>query len=553
MQKLSHRRYTLGNGSFARTGVAYGTFGQLSLSGQPRIERIGGKDMVLVEEATTNLLTDNQASVETDLTGFSPNAAATIYRDTITAYHGTACLKIVTNGVTGYEGATFTMAATPLQTYTFSVWLKGAGVASVWINERSSGGSVGSTITPDITLTSNWTRYTVTRTFGDTGIYLRIYIVGVTTPAAITFYADCLQLEAKPYATTWTLPSASRASETLTLPVIGTNLLTDNQASVETDMTTFSSNNSAILTRDTAEFCNGIASLKAVTPGNVPAEGFFISQVPVTPSNSYTFSVWLKGSGTVYIRLSDRNSITGLIGTTDSAAITLSSAWTRYSVTRTFASNGDVARLYVLTYSTVQAITFWADCLQLERGPAPSTWVLPSASKLPLGLPVYQGTVEGIVEVNDALKYAAGIPRIFTITRTGWTTTSLICYQTSSTFYIVSYDDAATYTSNGFPAPANGIYYYKVWWETTSAKVEFWNLATRTKTGEASIVSRKTTTAFYDFYLGGRYDGTRMGNTRFGRHKISNIAITADPDFTNLMPQDSNTVAIFNPSNANLT
>jgi hypothetical protein len=44
--------------------------------------RSGGPSAILIEEATTNLLTSNQSSLETDITGWQPRANCTISRST---------------------------------------------------------------------------------------------------------------------------------------------------------------------------------------------------------------------------------------------------------------------------------------------------------------------------------------------------------------------------------------------------------------------------------------------------------------------------------------
>ncbi|NPV90063.1 MAG: hypothetical protein HPY50_04715 [Firmicutes bacterium] len=150
------------------------------------------------------------------------------------------------------------------------------------------------------------------------------------------------------------------------------NLLTNNQASIETDTTGFTLIGSPTLTRDTNEHWHGSASLKVVTPGSVSAEGFYTVGVAASANTVYACSVYLKGSGIARIIFRDvtNNVIQNLYN------ITLTSTWTRYDLTLT---TGALAvtdlRLGIVTNST-QAINFYADGLQIEEGAEVTDWTL---------------------------------------------------------------------------------------------------------------------------------------------------------------------------------
>jgi len=141
--------------------------------------------------------------------------------------------------------------------------------------------------------------------------------------------------------------------------IASTNYLTDNQNSVETDLTGFTSKLSATLSRDTSEYRFGTASLKIITPGNVTEEGVVLSGATVTPSTSYTAEVWVKGTGTVKLALQEQTSTGTVVGTT-TKSITLTSIWTRYEIARTFGTTG-VSAVVLLYTATTQGITFYAD------------------------------------------------------------------------------------------------------------------------------------------------------------------------------------------------
>jgi len=70
----------------------------------PRYNAFSGDTGVLVENSTTNYLSENQADVELGTDGFSAYNGATISQDATTAWHGSNSLKIVTPGSVDREG-----------------------------------------------------------------------------------------------------------------------------------------------------------------------------------------------------------------------------------------------------------------------------------------------------------------------------------------------------------------------------------------------------------------------------------------------------------------
>ena len=78
------------NPTFARASTAFQQNGVSVANGVPRYEQGRFAQAIMTEEGTTNLLTANQASVETDLTGFAALVGA-LARDTTRAWHGAAC------------------------------------------------------------------------------------------------------------------------------------------------------------------------------------------------------------------------------------------------------------------------------------------------------------------------------------------------------------------------------------------------------------------------------------------------------------------------------
>jgi len=101
--------------------------------------------------------------------------------------------------------------------------------------------------------------------------------------------------------------------------------------------------------------------------------GFGHASVTATTGQSYTFSVYLKGSGQVQLFISERDSSDNWLAETRSATITLSNSWVRYTVSGTNSSGAKI-RVGVLT-AVGQAVTFYATAPQLEQKPYATTFV----------------------------------------------------------------------------------------------------------------------------------------------------------------------------------
>ncbi|RKO63663.1 distal tail protein Dit [Caldibacillus debilis] len=202
--------------SFSRSSVAYLSDGTQVSANQPRFEQGG----VLVEEGTVNLLTANQASVETDLSGIVANypSDVTITRDTTVSWHGNASAKISCSTSTNYRGIRIgPFSLTSGKTYTFSAYVRGLnGGEKIRLAVARTGPWLSYTST--ITLTTNFQRVTLTWACDTTGShYLEIGQFENTAP--ITFYYDGGQVEEKPYATSFV--DGTRQSDRITLPADG--------------------------------------------------------------------------------------------------------------------------------------------------------------------------------------------------------------------------------------------------------------------------------------------------------------------------------------------
>ena len=203
-----------------RTSGAYESDGTLVGPNIPRYETGVFGTAIQVEEGTTNMLTANQSSVETDLVGFTATTGATIGQEFTYAHVGITGLVIVTQGQTVEEGVSLTfVAAAPATTYTFSVYILGSGRVKLNIEEQDGVG-VFITDTDSAEIVASWdefTRYSLTIT--TTGTTARLVPKILTSVQMfVQIYADAFQVEAKAYATSWHLGGASRGNELLKFP-----------------------------------------------------------------------------------------------------------------------------------------------------------------------------------------------------------------------------------------------------------------------------------------------------------------------------------------------
>jgi len=246
LELLLESLYSPASPTFTRASIAYVSAVQVA-AGSPRYKAGKFDQGILIESGVTNLLSANQSSVETDTTGFAAFAGGAISRDTAEDWHGTASLKTITPGSVVNEGfRTSSIGVTASQDYTASVYLKGSGTVRLNLQELDSGDvHIGATSAEDITLLSYWQRFTVTRLFGATGVKARIRVFTVGT-AAITFYADGLQLEQREFYTSWQIGDTARVDEALYIPNLGVSNLQEgtidvwlnvNEASKKTSVT----------------------------------------------------------------------------------------------------------------------------------------------------------------------------------------------------------------------------------------------------------------------------------------------------------------------------
>ncbi len=220
------------NPTFTRNSIAYTSDGEQVAANTPRFEPGKFGKAVMVEEGTTNLVSnplakDNLAGIAT---GFFGGSAGTVERSTalpsgcpwatgvkttVTVAGDANLIFKQTDGVKDTTGIPVTAGAT----YTYSIWLYIPSNSSITrlalrpIEWNSSGGVVRDNYLTVFTTKGVWQRVTATWTLQSTTAKVTLR---VCTTGTGEFYATACMLEQKPYATTFT--DGTRAAENCTIP-----------------------------------------------------------------------------------------------------------------------------------------------------------------------------------------------------------------------------------------------------------------------------------------------------------------------------------------------
>lgn len=187
----------------------------------------------------------------------------------------------------------------------------------------------------------------------------------------------------------------------LVLEGVGSNLLTANQSSVETDTTGFAGSgtyvsNTSTLARSSTQKFAGDYSLSVITPGTSASEGVILSAVVGNTANTaHTFSGRIYASAGQQYQIYLIDSTNGITGTP--AVVTGMGGWQYFYVTNT--TGASTANLWpvVRTLSQV-ATTFYLDVMQVERSPFPTSWMLGGTSRL--------ADLVGIVPPHNEIKHS---------------------------------------------------------------------------------------------------------------------------------------------------
>lgn len=210
--------------TFTRNSPAYLSDGTQVAANQPRFEQGQFGQAIMVEEGTTNLLPANKANCEVapDRTAY-----ATVTVDTSRKLVGSGSLKIQWDGSGSYAYAQYNVTLTNGNTYTVSGWVYAEESKHLRLSVQESA-SPWRTFATDLILipAKQWTRLSVTFTLpSDWAQPSRIQLHPPRNSTILPDFAtipawwDAIQVEQKPYATSFT--DSTRSPETLTIPTAG--------------------------------------------------------------------------------------------------------------------------------------------------------------------------------------------------------------------------------------------------------------------------------------------------------------------------------------------
>ena len=290
-----------------------------------------------------NLLPLNTSIMEIDISGWVAASQATITSTSTTVFEGADALQVTATGATptvssltgtsgvpvipgrSYTATAQTRAGVTGRTCTASIiWYTAAGA----VISTSSGTAITST-------TTGWTLATVTATAPATAAFAAVQLQWTTANVNDTFFVDIV-----------------------TLFIASTNLLTANQASIETDATGWTTTSNCSVARSTAQFLDGVASLMltSTAAGTMSAKNAPANTVSVTVGVSYTASAAFMAAASarsVEVNINWRDASQSLLSTTSGTPVTDSTTgWTVATVTGTAPANAVYATVEVMVNST---------------------------------------------------------------------------------------------------------------------------------------------------------------------------------------------------------
>ncbi len=234
-----------------------------------------------------NLLTDNQASFETDTTGVLLwGASTTAVRDTTRNYKGGACLKITATNA--FDGAGVGgIKVKPNQAYTASAYMSGAvggEVVLVQFNWYDANGVfISSSPASQFTITGGWVRYTHTATSPANAATVQLKFSNLNAVLQ-NYYVDAVQVEEGSTAKDWILPSLGKA-------------IMIEQNAINQCLYSDPSSAAQAFTATNVTFAVGVFPNLAnvgVFGDNTLQRALYVGTATLNPNNGYTISCYVK-------------------------------------------------------------------------------------------------------------------------------------------------------------------------------------------------------------------------------------------------------------------
>lgn len=251
--------------------------------------------------------------------------------------------------------------------YTASMYLKGSGTVQIRTAPYGAQLSGGSTASESITLTSNWTRYSVSFV-GSSDHEVGVAIIG--GPEGVEVNVDAVQVEHGSVATPYVDGSLGAgyswdSSE---------NLLSAATSSFENGTTgDWGNNSNSSVANTTAQAFNGTMSL-AVTAVGSGAHSAYTTNIPApVAGTTYSFSAYVRASvaRSTIIQIRWYDASAGLLTVNSSTILASTTAWQRHLLTSTAPVGAVQCRLYLhnTDAATVSGDVIYWDAIQLEARP----------------------------------------------------------------------------------------------------------------------------------------------------------------------------------------
>jgi hypothetical protein len=322
---------------------------------------------------------------------------------TLTAFQGTSNAADST--------ITQTVAVTVGSTYTFSVWLRtttGANTVNIYLSDG------GVPISTSCSVTTNWARFSVTRT-AVTATPVVLQIGGNTTWATgevLEIWGAQLELgtAATSYIFTSNL-SATRLADVAGL-VSPHNLAIQSQDLSSATGAAWSSfsrwTSRTIVSAATSPSPNGTGGVtRLISDGTVtnPNIAFCRQTIRTSSSTIYTFSIWLKGTTTGSAFITIRNSFGGGLGST---TCNITTSWQRFFVTVINATANDSIIIDLNTQTANQTIDAFG--AQLTEGHLPGRYIRTTDTQvLPVNMVDQSWSQNGYIEADIAWPNNTGV------------------------------------------------------------------------------------------------------------------------------------------------
>jgi hypothetical protein len=364
-----------------------------------------------------NLLTANQASgTDTlgDTTGFA-SYNATLSRSTAWSAQGSGSLLVTPTGANptvditpqGTSGIPVVPGETVTGTFTARAGTATGRTGVLFVAFYNSGGTWLSAPSTAVTLSgSTDSTATLTTVAPANAAYMGLTATSYTALTGETFYIDKAGLW-EGTGGQWAMPGQPILG--LTDAPVG-NLLTANQASVETDTTGWAANTGApTIERSTTRAVHGSASLKITSAGSGTAAVALTSNVayyaPVNPGDTYTATARLyaeTNTRTSSLYMTWYTSAGAAISNSPVATVTATAgAWTSVNTTGVAPATAAYARLFVLFNSTAASDVFYLDCAGVWRGTG-GTWAMPGIPIVHTGIRPNPSNTAEVQIWNDA-------------------------------------------------------------------------------------------------------------------------------------------------------